>query len=84
MVADILPKWAGRACVDANVGCLTWRSAPVPGRDPAAGSVAIRYTVLVEKDGIRLVECIQRLVPASCGGDDGVGIGHGSERLTKA
>ena len=51
MVADILPKWAGRACVDANEGCLTWRSAPVPGRDPAAGSVAIRYTVLVEKDG---------------------------------
>ena len=51
MVADILPKRAGRACVEANEGCLTWRSAPVPGRDPAAGSVAIRYTVLVEKDG---------------------------------
>ena len=51
MVADILPKWAGRACVEANEGCLTWRSAPVPGRDPAAGSVAIRYTFLVEKDG---------------------------------
>ena len=26
MVADILPKWAGRACVEANEGCLTWRS----------------------------------------------------------
>ena len=51
MVADILPKWAGRACVEANEGCRTWRSAPVPGRDPAAGSVAIRYTVLVKKTG---------------------------------
>jgi hypothetical protein len=69
-----------------------------PLSDPAAGSIAIRYTVLVEKDGIetppypaeqrpasalRLVEGIQHLVPASCGGDDGVGIDHGSERLTK-
>ena len=55
MVADILPKWADRACVEGNESCLTWRLAPVPGRDPAGGSVAIRRTVLVERH-LRLVK----------------------------
>ena len=34
MVADILPKWAGRACVDANVGCLPGDPLPSPVEIP--------------------------------------------------